>query len=507
MTALDQAFIKAYTQQDASPASSPLCTSGPVPLAEALEMHASGTATSKRSAPRQSEQAPPATTASHQRAPQKVVSENSHNVSPSPNTMPEVAASEATTEEGMSAVNSDVTVEDSAVTDKGATAKHERGPRPEPALSSGAAVFTDEMLPTFLQSPCSPTKVTGQTTVTRSPSLPNGIAATTRLRLDPQHPTSGDLLKTASQSPPNPQKSAPVSARQPSPGNGKRREFSVGGHTIVMPEIDAAETIEPTLPLPRDNKPRYEEPTTAEAPPAPVAEPTAEPTAKPKAEPFQAMLQVERFSLPKVCRRLQARVGQQINQLTERLIRQAQAGHRVVAFEGCREKAGVSSLLLSVAHQAAQQGQRVIVVDTNFCNPRLAEHLGILPEVGLETVLSGQLPLEEVVVEAARSSMAILPLCPSCASIPPESSARTALRKALETLAGSYDLVLVAVESFETSMAMADGWNPAVLPQCDVAVLVQDVRSTPQNQCNAAGRQLKSLGVELLGIVDNFVDN
>ncbi len=221
--------------------------------------------------------------------------------------------------------------------------------------------------------------------------------------------------------------------------------------------------------------------------------------------PFRPMLQVDHFLWPTVCQRLGASVAAELDQLTEELNAAVNAGQKVLALSGCRPGEGVTTLLLCAGQRLARQGCRVILVDAHWQDPKLAGQLGLAPECGWEDVLTGQVPLEDVVIETLEDHLAVLPVRRPFTDADEHLAHLEGMARSLETLRESYDLVLVDLGSPQDAKQL-DRWPSAAMAGLiDAVVLVHNVRATPQNRLVELHRAVAANNVAQVGIIQNFV--
>ena len=222
-------------------------------------------------------------------------------------------------------------------------------------------------------------------------------------------------------------------------------------------------------------------------------------------EPFRPMLQVDHFIWPNVCQRLGNTAVDELGRLTDALVAAMTRGQKVLALSGCRRGEGATTLLLCAGQHLAKQGYRVVLVDANWQDPKLAKQLGLLPEFGWEEVLAGRVSLEEVVIETLDNRLAVLPVRGSLPDAEEHSCGSQRMARSIQTLRGSYDLVLVDLGSPKDPKSL-DNW-PArpVAGVLDAVVLVHNVRATTQNRLVEFQRALATADVAQVGIVQNFV--
>ncbi len=95
-------------------------------------------------------------------------------------------------------------------------------------------------------------------------------------------------------------------------------------------------------------------------------------------------------------------VSGEYRQLRDAVKRQLpEAASRVLMFTAATTAAGTTTVVLNLAITLAREGQRVLVVDSNWHDPAVAVKLGIRAAPGLAEVLRGQLPLPWVLQPTA----------------------------------------------------------------------------------------------------------
>ena len=217
------------------------------------------------------------------------------------------------------------------------------------------------------------------------------------------------------------------------------------------------------------------------------------------------MLQVEGFVWPKICQRLRNAAADELDRLGHAIHRDIQRGRKVLAIAGCRRGEGATTMLLCIARRLIRREMKVILVDANRADPTLAKRLGLSPEHGWEDALSGQLSLEDVVIESIDGPAAILPLCLSEEGGQPASVEPARIAEHLQTLRRSYDAVLIDLGPWEGSILT--GPSPAeAIAGVDAVVVVHNVASTSASHLDELQRRLARSGIAPAGIVQNFVD-
>ena len=124
--------------------------------------------------------------------------------------------------------------------------------------------------------------------------------------------------------------------------------------------------------------------------------------------------QVDRFAWPKPCDTLLEVADATLGQLAEALMAESRGGRKAWYLTSTRRAEGRTTLAICVARYLAQRGVPVALVDADFQNPQLARRLGVLPQVGWESVLDGSAPLGDAMIHATGAGVTLLPLLSTC---------------------------------------------------------------------------------------------
>lgn len=148
----------------------------------------------------------------------------------------------------------------------------------------------------------------------------------------------------------------------------------------------------------------------------------------------------------------------------------------------------------------AQDGHDVVLIDADLRNPGIADLLGLPPETGLSSVLSGDVSLDS----ALRSWRYDLPLrVLTSGPLPPnpsEVAGSASMAELIRHLVGTGATVIIDTPPLLLAT------DPAVLAQfTDGALLVTRFRSTRVNELSAGANALRAAGATLLGVVLNRV--
>jgi Mrp family chromosome partitioning ATPase len=235
-----------------------------------------------------------------------------------------------------------------------------------------------------------------------------------------------------------------------------------------------------------------EKPDLAEAPPLPTI------------RLFQPMLQVDHFAWPKVCGRLETGADAELERVIESLLAAQIRGKKVFALGGCHAGDGASSLLLSTARRLAAQGLKTALVEADWRQPQLARRLGLLPQYGWEDVLSGRLPLEEVLIESIAERLVILPVREpfEVSELPDEAANR--LAESWNSLRHHFDIVLVDPGPLCNSTILDQRFVGVMACRIDATLMVKNLRRHDSDEFDAVVKALNDAGPKILGIVENF---
>ena len=220
---------------------------------------------------------------------------------------------------------------------------------------------------------------------------------------------------------------------------------------------------------------------------------------------FLPLLRVEHFLWPEACLGMSQQAPEQLNLLTDSLVRQSAQGRTVVGFGVYGAGEGCTTILLSAARSLASSGMKTIMVDADFDNPCLDERLGIACQIGWGDVLDAGEPLEEAAVESDRDRLALLPLGRQSSDGNDGSDRRGHLASVLRQLREHYDLVLVDLGKLDADAFSGDRLGRSLGECIDAVVVVRDVRNGARSELDEVKRLLQKAELVELGVVENFV--
>ncbi|MCI4065904.1 polysaccharide biosynthesis tyrosine autokinase [Micromonospora sp. R77] len=171
---------------------------------------------------------------------------------------------------------------------------------------------------------------------------------------------------------------------------------------------------------------------------------------------------------------------------------------RVIAVTSALQGEGKTTLSCNVAIALAEAGWRVLLIDADLRQPKVAHYLGLDSGVGLTDVLLGDVQVGDVVQRWGDKSLLVLP----SGAAPPNPSellGSKAMADLLIALRESADIVIIDTAPM---LAVTDGVVVAV--QADGALLVTQQGRTSRSQVATAAAALHSVSVRLLGCVLNM---
>jgi len=148
------------------------------------------------------------------------------------------------------------------------------------------------------------------------------------------------------------------------------------------------------------------------------------------------------------------------------------------------------------------ESQRVLLIDADLRNPSVAQMFGIDGSIGLSTILSGRVSIEDAIQHWGRGRLDIIP----AGHIPPNPSqllGSTGMADMLSmlTAAGKYDLVLM-----DTAPILPVSDSTVLSKYSDGAIIIVNAKSTTRSQLAEALRSFARSGARTLGVVLNNAD-
>ena len=183
----------------------------------------------------------------------------------------------------------------------------------------------------------------------------------------------------------------------------------------------------------------------------------------------------------------------------EKLRDASREGLKVLAVAATREKEGCTTLAVCLARGAAAAGAKVALIDCNLRNPDLGFKLGLDFSRGWQESYSNTSSLPEAAVLSLHDKITLFPLSIDH-RVP--SLCDSAVSRVFRCLSEVFDLVVI------DSGAIPSGVDPffETANACPVqaAMVVRDLRQSTETETLATATRLKALGIEAIGIAENF---
>ena len=161
---------------------------------------------------------------------------------------------------------------------------------------------------------------------------------------------------------------------------------------------------------------------------------------------------------------------------------------------------GKSTTILNLATVFAQNGSRVLLVDSDLRRPSLHKRLGLTNSLGLTNYLLGQNKLEEVVQTTSLDNLHFLPsgrLPSSALGILNSPQMKDFIKEAKSR----YDFVF-----FDAPPIMGVSDATVLASGADLAILVIQYRKYPQSLAIRSRQMVEKVGGRLLGVVLNNIN-
>ena len=161
---------------------------------------------------------------------------------------------------------------------------------------------------------------------------------------------------------------------------------------------------------------------------------------------------------------------------------------------------GKSTTLFNLAYVTAQQGLKVLVVDSDLRRPVQHKILGVSNEFGLTNALLKDVSVEKAIKETEVPNLYFLP----SGQLPRASIGildSTKLKELLKTLRSRYDCIF-----FDSPPIMGVSDAAVLASEVDGVLLVVQYRKYPKMVSARAKRLIESVGGNLLGVVLNNIN-
>ena len=220
--------------------------------------------------------------------------------------------------------------------------------------------------------------------------------------------------------------------------------------------------------------------------------------------PIKPAWEVDQLRWPEICDRLLDQESEYFRHAGHKLFEASRQGLKVLAVTSSRRGEGCTTLSCCLARAVEATGARVLVIDADVQNPRLSATLGIDLPAGWLDVAAESTPWAEAAVASVDSELTVIP-GKSPGSSPPPTAGIDRAASVLAGIAEHYDLVVLDIGPLanEARYLWAQGTQSVV----DAAIVVRDCRQTSQESTLAVAAKLKALGVQAVGIAENYTSS
>ncbi len=202
--------------------------------------------------------------------------------------------------------------------------------------------------------------------------------------------------------------------------------------------------------------------------------------------------EVDGFRWPSACERLYTKCADRITDVVRPLLHAAWRGRNVIGVTSFSRGEGATTAALCLARTAASFNVPTVLVDGDVHQHSIGEMLGISFNQGWN---NNDIPFEEAAVASTNDQLVVMPAAEGTADIP-----RTL--KLVQELANQFEIVIVDTGPIFTA---AHHWFEQ--PICSLmhnAIVVQDVRTTSDDQLEDVNSRLAKSGMLDVAIIENF---
>ncbi|MCM3127721.1 CpsD/CapB family tyrosine-protein kinase [Paenibacillus provencensis] len=170
---------------------------------------------------------------------------------------------------------------------------------------------------------------------------------------------------------------------------------------------------------------------------------------------------------------------------------------KVLMVASAQSGEGKTTTVSNLAVTYAQEGKKVLVIDTDLRKPSLHQVFKVSNHAGLSSALAGQYLVNEVLQKSSVFNLDILPAGP----VPPNPSEMLGSRKMqalLEELSENYEMIF-----FDTPPVLAVTDAMIVSSFCDGVILVVNSGKVKKDLVKKAKARLEHVNSKILGVVLN----
>jgi Mrp family chromosome partitioning ATPase len=212
-----------------------------------------------------------------------------------------------------------------------------------------------------------------------------------------------------------------------------------------------------------------------------------------KSTDFHPAWEVQRIRWPKLCDQLIDVGRKTFDEIIETLQGGSAKKCKIVAVTSQQRGEGRTTISLCAARYAASAGLNCLLIDADFSNPQIANRMQLNVPRGWESAVVGKSPLAETAVVSVDDSLTVLPLGKG-AKGHHIGIGEVGESDSLSDLSREFDLIVVDTGPFPAR----DG------SIFDAVLIVRDLRCTSVEDVDELVSEFIDTGVEVLGVVENF---
>ncbi len=218
----------------------------------------------------------------------------------------------------------------------------------------------------------------------------------------------------------------------------------------------------------------------------------------PAAAVSKAAWEVDALDWPEVITKLTSDPTSYFAQAGQKLTDAVRDGLKMLAVASSQRGEGCTTIALALARIAAQSGLDVAVVDADFAHPEMAERLKLEIPTGWELATQQKIDLGEVAIRAVHDQLTIYSLHKSAEL----SLSKPAVQDVLAAVAHRHALTIVDLGPLPAGDSAIFATTATAI---DAVVVVRDVIRTPIDHIQSVATRLHASGIEAVAIAENFV--
>jgi Mrp family chromosome partitioning ATPase len=212
---------------------------------------------------------------------------------------------------------------------------------------------------------------------------------------------------------------------------------------------------------------------------------------------------VASFRWPAVCRALSTQCRAELDNVVDKLLAHADEGERTAGLFSLYRGQGCTSVLAALAARLAIRKRKVLLVDGNFANPRLAAQFDVVPTAGWEDTLTSNTSLADSLIRAADDQLDLLALSREAINLPLSVAPSTLAHTDFRAIYDAYDLLVFDLGAFFDARSKPFAFELMRNIAIDVATAVTGPDATDPRDLASFEQALRERGCKFLGTIEN----